>query len=470
MNPPATLGLREEVPPAARSLPTAVAPWVRAVDPGALSSGELLEFITRIESARRELAAVQLAAMAAFTDQALAQAPVPRQTSAHEEAAAELGLELQLSPGAAGAWLSHASRLVADFPGIHRALADGALDESRARTICDLPPADWPAPLCAAYEARMLAEGGTRTGTRLKNLAKRVIVELDPDRARERHGRTIEARTTMVVDNHPAHGPGTASFLVADIDTVDALAVQQRLGAIARGLKRDGAAGGRSMDQLRADTAVSLLLGRLPATSGPEIPADLAEHDAAVSAHVEPVALPGLAGPRPVEFSPVGKLHVIIPLSALPAELGGATSEALAEICGHGPIRADAARALAREATHRATQWCYTVVDPDGTPLAHGLTAYRPPRVLRSHIDSRDRTCRFPHCPRPAVECDADHTRAHHRGGPTDPGNLAALCRKHHRLKQHPDWRLTQSGPGVLTWRTPHRRVHTVRPEPYPGG
>ncbi|MFC3998956.1 HNH endonuclease [Nocardiopsis sediminis] len=60
------------------------------------------------------------------------------------------------------------------------------------------------------------------------------------------------------------------------------------------------------------------------------------------------------------------------------------------------------------------------------------------------------------------------HTTPHHLGGPTSAGNLAALCRRHHRLKQHPAWSLTQPSPGTLVWRTPHNRTHTTTRDPYP--
>ncbi|MFC3998732.1 HNH endonuclease, partial [Nocardiopsis sediminis] len=207
-----------------------------------------------------------------------------------------------------------------------------------------------------------------------------------------------------------------------------------------------------------------------------EIPADAAEHgieDTAPEGDGDTpgagqVSIPGLATPAPAQFSPVGKLHVIIPLAALPKEMGGSESRSLGEIPGHGPILAEAARDLAKGATSKATRWCYTVVDEDGNPVADGTTAYRPPPLLRSHIDSRDRTCRFPHCNRPAVECDADHTMPHHLGGSTSAGNLAALCRRHHRLKQTPGWNLSQPSPGTLVWRTPHNRTHTTTRDPYP--
>ena len=65
---------------------------------------------------------------------------------------------------------------------------------------------------------------------------------------------------------------------------------------------------------------------------------------------------------------------------------------------------------------------------------------------------------------------DLDHTVPfdHHapdRGGPTEPGNLAALCRHHHRLKTFaPGWHVHQHPDGTLTWTTPTGHTHTTRP------
>ena len=40
--------------------------------------------------------------------------------------------------------------------------------------------------------------------------------------------------------------------------------------------------------------------------------------------------------------------------------------------------------------------------------------------------------------------------------GPTETGNLAALCRSHHRLKTHTAWRYRMVAPGVFEWVSPH--------------
>ena len=50
-------------------------------------------------------------------------------------------------------------------------------------------------------------------------------------------------------------------------------------------------------------------------------------------------------------------------------------------------------------------------------------------------------------------------------GGPpgqTTPGNLAPLCRRHHRLKTHGGWSYTQPEPGTYLWRSPHGRRYRV--------
>jgi hypothetical protein len=41
----------------------------------------------------------------------------------------------------------------------------------------------------------------------------------------------------------------------------------------------------------------------------------------------------------------------------------------------------------------------------------------------------------------------------------------AGLCRTHHILKHHPDWKLRQTAPGTFTWTTPAGRTYAVTPD-----
>jgi hypothetical protein len=62
-----------------------------------------------------------------------------------------------------------------------------------------------------------------------------------------------------------------------------------------------------------------------------------------------------------------------------------------------------------------------------------------------------------------AVFCDLDHVRPWPRGRTADD-NLMCLCRRHHRVKQRPGWRVTLAPDGVATWTDPTGRVRTTSP------
>ena len=89
-----------------------------------------------------------------------------------------------------------------------------------------------------------------------------------------------------------------------------------------------------------------------------------------------------------------------------------------------------------------------TAHDPADSPVV--------PDRHRELVAVRDQTCVFPWCTRPARGCDCDHTVPHNRAGPTCPCNLAALCRRHHRVKTHGGWTYTTLEPGTYLWRSPH--------------
>jgi hypothetical protein len=95
--------------------------------------------------------------------------------------------------------------------------------------------------------------------------------------------------------------------------------------------------------------------------------------------------------------------------------------------------------------------------------------AYHVPDRIRALVEARDRTCRFPICRQPAGRCEQDHTIPYRLGGATCPCNLTPECKRHHRLKHLPGWRLDQPRPGILIWTTPAGISHTVQADPYPG-
>ncbi|WP_404850638.1 DUF222 domain-containing protein [Dietzia kunjamensis] len=100
---------------------------------------------------------------------------------------------------------------------------------------------------------------------------------------------------------------------------------------------------------------------------------------------------------------------------------------------------------------------------------ARAALQYRPGAQLARRIRLRDGTCRHPGCAIPAEACDLDHVVPFdhadpQRGGHTIEGNLAAMCRRHHRFKTFSDWIYDLQPDGTLLVRTPDGSTMLTRP------
>ncbi|HET7689439.1 MAG TPA: HNH endonuclease signature motif containing protein [Nocardioidaceae bacterium] len=85
------------------------------------------------------------------------------------------------------------------------------------------------------------------------------------------------------------------------------------------------------------------------------------------------------------------------------------------------------------------------------------VAQYEVPDRLAFQVDSRDQTCAFPWCQRPARRCDHDHVIPFAQGGTTCSRNVVPACRRHHRLKtHHGNWIVTVLEPGTFLWQSPH--------------
>ncbi|MFD1848242.1 HNH endonuclease, partial [Arthrobacter flavus] len=171
-----------------------------------------------------------------------------------------------------------------------------------------------------------------------------------------------------------------------------------------------------------------------------------------VSSGAGGVDLAAVLGVHPVVF-------VTVPVMTL---LGG---DAPADLAGYGPIDPDTARNLAAH----AKGFTRILTHPEtGAVLSVGRDRYTVPESLRRTILVRDKTCRHPGCNRPAPACDLDHTIPWHQGGTTSYDNLAALCRKHHKLKTDGYWHYQQPEPGTLTATSLTGKTYTTNPDPPP--
>ncbi len=95
-------------------------------------------------------------------------------------------------------------------------------------------------------------------------------------------------------------------------------------------------------------------------------------------------------------------------------------------------------------------------------------TAHDPGIKLRHLAQIRHATCTSPICRRPAATCDFEHNIPYEAGGRTCLCNGGPKCRRDHRLKQHPRWRVDQLPDATFRWTTPSGRQYTTEPTRYP--
>ncbi len=278
--------------------------------------------------------------------------------------------------------LDLAYAVIRRLPALHEAMAAGDLELAKARVLVDGVLA-LEQDLARSIVAQILPEApGLTTGQLGPRLAK-LVIDADPDAA-------VKRRKTKERDRRVELQPeqdGCANLLGLNLPAEEALAASNRIAAMARAIKQAGDP--RSLDQIRADTFLDLLMGRT-------------------------------SGPRDGGVEIVATLETLTRLANQPGHLNG-----------FGPVIADIARQVAEQ--QRQSPWAFTVRDEATGEVFTGATRRRPTEAMARNVRARDRTCRAPGCRRPATHADIDHTIPHSRGGLTIPRNLGVLCRYHHR-------------------------------------
>lgn len=99
------------------------------------------------------------------------------------------------------------------------------------------------------------------------------------------------------------------------------------------------------------------------------------------------------------------------------------------------------------------------VVDSLGVPIDMGRQVRLATRAQRRAMAVRDGGCVFPGCEMPARWTEAHHETEWERGGFTDLGDLASLCRHHHRVAHRPGWLVEVLENGTTRWTTPMGQV-----------
>ena len=185
-----------------------------------------------------------------------------------EFTARELCTVLAQSRWTADAMLDLAHDLEVKLPGTKAAFLEGILSQDKAAIIARATAVLDPAEACAA-EALVLDRAGRLTPGGLRAAIARAVIEVAPDKARKR--REIAARQARV--ERWAEASGNSALAGLELPPAEALAADQRIGWLARQLKKAGLEG--STGELRARAYLDLLLGT---DSRPRV---MSRHDAA---------------------------------------------------------------------------------------------------------------------------------------------------------------------------------------------
>ncbi len=246
-----------------------LAAWLATATAAGLGDGDLAAVAgswRRVASwaQARELAAVaQITARAAARDENASTGADGCPPVVTRSAAAQVALELTMSPYGASAWADLAVQLGWRLAATGAALAAGTIDLARARLLAEAA-SPLPAEAARAVEARVLPAAGDQTTGMLRAALRRAVIAADPAGAEERR-KDAERRAQVVL--YPDQD-ATATLAGQRLPAVHATAAMARIKAMARALKASGAGG--SIDLLSAQVYIGLLLGTLPVIPPPD--------------------------------------------------------------------------------------------------------------------------------------------------------------------------------------------------------
>jgi len=305
-------------------------PYLAAIVSSADSSKLNGHDVVRLMQSRSRLSAHdeagKLAAMAevAHAPPCDPESGVLRSTDEVEYAAVEVAAALTLTRRMSEIELSRAVSLTGRLVRVWRSMSRGDIDLGKAK-IFDLTLGHLPAETVNAVLNQVLDEATGLTTGQLRARLGRLVLEIDPDGTKSSYEEELEERNVAVGSN-PDH---TANFSIYSAPPEDVTAARANVESIARSLKTREEP--RTLEQIRADVALDLLMGR---------------HFA--------------------ESSGGGRVDVTVPALTL-----AGLSDEPGHLGGFGPVFAEIARKTVRE--NIDGEWVFTVTDngcPVGSPRA----------------------------------------------------------------------------------------------------
>lgn len=363
------------------------------------------QLMAAVKDANRQIARLQALQLHCI-------AGMRRRRSDPHELACELAIALHITDTRAGTMIAAAEALSQRLPRTFRLMDQGKFDLYRAMKVTDGTSqlSDRHARMVDCLLEHRLED---KNPTQVRKATAYAATKIDPDGAMNRLAQRKAER--RVVLQHQSEG---ISRLCVDNASADkAAAAYLRVDKIARSLKTGDEK--RTLDQLRADVAIDLLLS-------------------------------GKGGvPEQTEVYLYVDLKTYLGLNDNPAELAG-----------HGHIPAELARHIA---TGPDTIVRRVITDPlTGQVIEVGKFRYRPSIDVEEFVRVRDRECRQPGCPRPAQNCLTEPT------GPdsADADSTLSYCLRHRRLKNRADWSYEVMQDGKLIVTTPTGEKAESAPPP----
>lgn len=392
----------------------ALAALAAGIDPAALSGTDQVVLLRALQRVISHLQARMMSTMTAIVDTIAAEDDYI-ESSAEEAAAAEIAAALRLTRRAADMALCDALDIDRRLPQLRDALEQGRIDLRRVRTmlrgIGHLTPA-----VASEVIDEVLDDAGELTTGQIAARLRRACVDAAPDDARRRYEFAVSQRRVVA----EAEPDGTSTMYASGLAPDRLAAGMARVNRIAKSLRGPNEV--RTMDQLRADVLVDLLAGTGKATQAGRGSVDI---------HTDLTTLTGL-------------------------------SDAPGDLAGYGPVIAEITREVAKR--QRDARWTATVTDPaTGDVIAAIPLRRRPTSEQRREVRARYPECVWPGCRMPATQSDLDHRVPHAEHGPTEPSNLAPLCRHHHVIRHRHGWHYTRRDNGDHHFTSPLGHTYTTR-------